>query len=100
VSKSDPDATEVPDAFDGVPDRDEVLNMLEDGLEEAHRKVESGRVYDAQNEKVRQGWFRSLGYLAGQYRQLMKDKDLEEMNERLKRLEEAQAVDEDQNQYR
>lgn len=30
----------------------------------------------------------------------MKDKDLEEMNERLKRLEEAQGVDEDQNQYR
>lgn len=57
MSKSDPDATEVPDAFGGVPDRDEVLKMLEDGLEEAHRKVESGRVYDAQNEKSGRGGF-------------------------------------------
>lgn len=76
-----------------VPDREDVLALLEDGLDEAHAKVTAGRVYDAENEKVRQGWMRTLGYLAGQYRQLKKDQDLEEMNERLERLEEAQEID-------
>ncbi|RBI58309.1 hypothetical protein DMJ13_27315 [halophilic archaeon] len=92
MSKSDSSSEQTPDVG-GAPERDEVLSMLEDGLEEAHRKVESGRVYDAENEKVRQGWFRTLGYIAGQYRQLMKDKELEEMNERLERLENAQGID-------
>jgi hypothetical protein len=76
-----------------VSDREDVLALVEDGLDEAHAKVTAGRVYDAENEKVRQGWMRTLGYLAGQYRQLKKDQDLEEMNERLERLEEAQGID-------
>lgn len=70
------------------PDRDDVLAMLDEAIEEAHRKVTSGRVRDAENEKVRQGWIRALGYAVGQYRQLKRDKDLDEMKERLERLEE------------
>ena len=70
--------------------REHLLELLEGALDEAHRKAESGRVYDAENEKVRQGWFRTLGYLTGQYRQLLNDRDLEEMEERLEALEAAQ----------
>lgn len=33
---------------------------------------------------------RALAYAAGQYRQLLRDQDLEEMNERLEYLEELQ----------
>lgn len=77
----DPDAPDTPDLFADVADRDEVLALVEDGLREAHRKVESGRVYDPENEKVRQGWLRTLGYLAGQYRQLRRDEDLEQMRQ-------------------
>lgn len=76
--------------FEDASGREEVLDMLETALHEAHHKVESGRVYDAENEKVRQKWFRTLGYLAGQYRQLKKDKEIEELSERLAQLEEAQ----------
>ncbi|ELK54171.1 hypothetical protein D320_11498 [Haloferax sp. BAB-2207] len=47
-------------------------------------------MYDPENEKVRQGWMRVLGYLAGQYRQLLKDKDLDELAERIEALEENQ----------
>lgn len=83
----DPDAD-----LEDVPDRGEVLDLIDDALREAHRKVESGRVYDAENEKVRQGWFRTLGYLAGQYRQLKKDEDLEELRERIDRLESERGV--------
>lgn len=76
---------------EAADDREQLLSILEDGLDEAHRKVESGRVYDPENEKVRQGWLRVLGYLAGQYRQVLNDRDLEEMEERLEALEAAQG---------
>jgi hypothetical protein len=69
-----------------VADRDEILDLLEDGIREAHRKVESGRVYDAENEKVRQKWIRTLAYAANAYRQLAKDRDLEELAEEVERL--------------
>lgn len=73
--------------------REDVLRMLEDAMDEAHRKVESGRVRDAENERVRQGWFRVLGYLAGQHRHVLKDKELEEMQEEIELLKEAQGLD-------
>ena len=83
---------ETPTEGDDVPDRDEVLRLLKDGMREAHEKVVSGRVYDAENEKVRQKWIRTLAYAAGQYRQLKKDEDLEELDERLSKLEEREAT--------
>ena len=85
---------EAPTEGDTAPSRDEVLSLLEDGMREAHEKVKKGRVYDARNEEVRQKWIRTLGYIAGQYRQIKKDEDLEELDERLSELEEQQERDE------
>mgnify|MGYP000507007033 CR=1 FL=1 len=70
-----------------LPDRDEILELLEDGIREAHRKVKDGRVYDAENEKVRIKWIRALAYSANVHRQLQNDRDLEELAERLEALE-------------
>lgn len=85
-------STEAPETADSgpeveVPDRAEIIDLLGDGIEEAHRKVVSGRVYDAEAEKVRIQWIRALAYAAGQYRQLKKDQDLEELEERIAELE-------------
>lgn len=66
--------------------------MLNDVLSEAHRKVESGRVYDAEKERVRQGWIRVFAYTAGQYRQLKRDEDLEGLQERVDALESDDVV--------
>lgn len=79
-----------PSAFGDAADREEILELLEDGVREAHRKVESGRVYDTDNEKVRIQWIRALAYATGQYRQMLRDKELEEMNERLEALEQRE----------
>jgi hypothetical protein len=68
-------------------DRKVVLKMLESALGEAHRKIDSGRVRDEEKEKVRQKWCRTLGYLAGQFRQLKNDKEIEGLKERIERLE-------------
>jgi hypothetical protein len=78
-----------------VPERDEIMDLLEDGIQEAHRKVTSGRVRDPEKEKVRQGWHRTLGYLAGQYRQLKKDEDIEELEKELELIKEATGVNDE-----
>jgi hypothetical protein len=70
-----------------LPNRDEILELLEDGIREAHRKVEEGRVYDPENEKVRIKWIRALAYAANVHRQMRNDRDLEELSERLDELE-------------
>ena len=67
--------------------RDRILELLKDGIREAHRKVEQGRVYDADNEKVRIKWIRALAYATNVYRQTLKDRELEQMRERLEQLE-------------
>lgn len=87
VSKAE---TPQADPFADNLDREEVLELLEDVLEEAHRKAVDGRVRDAENEKVRIQWIKAVGYLVGQYRQLVKDKDLEELQEEVEYLKEQQ----------
>lgn len=89
VETASPDDEEADaEPFEDVADREEILDLLEDGIREAHRKVENGRVRDAENERVRQGWIRTLAYIGNAYRQLLRDEDLEEMNRRLTELEE------------
>lgn len=67
-----------------------MLAHLDAAIDEARRKVESGRVYDAQNEKVRIKWIRALAYAVNVRRQVTTDRDLEELTERLERIEAQQ----------
>jgi hypothetical protein len=77
-----------------IDDYDEMLATLDVAIEEAQRKVESGRVYDAENEKVRIKWIRALAYLVNVRRQVTTDRDLEEVAEEVERLKAAQNSDE------
>lgn len=76
-----------------VDDYEEMLATLDVAIEEATQKVESGRVYDAENEKVRIKWIRALAYAVNVRRQVTTDRDLEELSERLERLEEAEEIE-------
>jgi hypothetical protein len=69
---------------------DWLLEQLDAAIEEAHRKVESGRVYDADNERVRIKWIRALAYAANVRRQITNDRTLEELSERVDELERHQ----------
>ena len=74
-------------------DRDDygwMIEQLDEAISEARRKVESGRVYDAENEKVRIKWIRALAYAVNVRRQITADRDLEELTERIDQLEELQ----------
>jgi len=77
-----PDPDELPS-----DDRERMLELLEDGIREAHRKTQIGRIKDVENEKVRIKWIRSLAYSVAQYRKLRKDADLDELEERIERIE-------------
>jgi hypothetical protein len=77
-----PDPDELPS-----DDRERMLELLEDGIREAHRKVETGRIRDEEKEKLRIKWIRALAYSVAQYRKLRKDADLDELEERIERIE-------------
>ena len=73
-----------------LEDYEAMLDDLDVVIEEARRKVESGRVYDAENEKVRIKWIRALAYAVNVRRQVTTDRDLEELGEKVDQLLEDQ----------
>jgi hypothetical protein len=77
------------DAADDRSDYDDLAETLDTAIEEARRKVESGRVYDAENEKVRIKWIRALAYAVNVRRQVTNDRDLAELSDRVEALEDA-----------
>jgi len=69
---------------------DELIDVLDTLLDEALRKVESGRVYDAENERVRIKWIRIVKDIVAEKRKVENDRTLEELSERIEELEAAQ----------
>lgn len=74
------------DADAVVSDYDQMLADLDVAIAEARRKIEDGRVRDAENEKVRIKWIRALAYTVNIRRQVANDRDLEELAEEIEAL--------------
>jgi hypothetical protein len=68
-----------------------MLDTLDSAIDEACHKVERGRVYDAENEKVRIKWIRALTYTANVRRQAVTDRDLEELAEQVEALKDRRG---------
>jgi len=66
--------------------RKAVAMWLEEAIQEARRKIDSGRVYDATNERVRIDWMKALARLINCHRKLLKDVELEQMQEDIEEL--------------
>ena len=74
-------------------DYDYMLAAIDSALEEALYKIEGdGRLTDVKREKVRVDYLRAIGYLVGQRRQVAQDRNLEELAERIDRLEQDVRV--------
>jgi hypothetical protein len=86
---TDDASTDARDDADAPSDYDALAETLDAAIEEARQKVESGRVYDAENEKVRIKWIRALAYAVNVRRQVTNDRDLAELTERIEALEEG-----------
>jgi hypothetical protein len=72
-----------------------MLEQLDAAIGEIGDKIESGRIRDAEKEKVRIQYYRALGYLIRTKRKVLEDKTLEELEaevQELKRAREAEAV--------
>ncbi|WP_254764869.1 hypothetical protein [Natrinema marinum] len=89
ATDADADATAGGSAIDATDadNYDAILDDLDVAIAEARRKIESGRVRSPENERVRQGWVKTLAYAVNVRRQCLNDKKLEELDERLSAIE-------------
>ena len=74
-------------------DYDEMLAALDTAIDEAREKIENGRVYNPENEKVRIKWIRAIAYAINVRRQVTVDRDLEELADEVDRLKEQRGVE-------
>ena len=68
-------------------DRKGILKALDKAVDKALEKVQSGRVYNPQNEKVRIRWLKALSYTCDIYRKVKKEEEINELEERIEQLE-------------
>lgn len=73
-------------------DYEKMVSLLDVGISEAARKIDEGRVRDADKEKVRIKWVRALAYAINVRRQLVADRDLEELQADVEALKEARDL--------
>jgi len=86
------EAVDGPEGDRDVESYDDLLATLDVLEQEALRKVESGRVYDAENERVRIKWIRIAKDVIAEKRKVKADRDLEELSERVEQLEAQRGV--------
>jgi hypothetical protein len=67
--------------------REELMCVLEDAISELSYKITEGRIVDADREKVRLKQYRVLTSMISEYRRNLQDEDLEELAEKVERLE-------------
>lgn len=77
---------------DGPPDRDDVLGMLSKTMDVVGDRIDASDPETAEEERLLIRWVRTQGYLAGQYRRLKADTDLDEMEEELELFERAEEL--------
>ena len=72
-------------------EREEILEVLANRIRtiQTHLEENDPEPDDMEAQRLQIKWTRTLGYLAGQYRQLMKDTDLDEMEEDIDLLQEV-----------
>lgn len=80
------------DSEPATADYGDMLDTLDVAIDEARRKVESGRVYDEANERVRIKWIRALAYTVNVRRQVTTDRDLEDLAERIEAIENQRGI--------
>ncbi|ADB60134.1 hypothetical protein Htur_1244 [Haloterrigena turkmenica DSM 5511] len=74
-------------------DREDVLDLLAETIETTHARIELDDAASRDEQELQIKWIRALGYLAGQYRKLLNDEDLDEMAAELDLLKAADGGD-------
>lgn len=74
-----------------IPSRDVILSCLEEARRELHHKVTTGRIRDIDLEKARNEKTRLLIYCCSTMAGILKERDLDAMEERLAALEASRS---------
>ena len=85
-----------PPRNDGPPtEREVILEIMAKRIREIDERLDrlDPEPDDREGQQQQIKWTRTLGYLAGQYRKLMKDTDIDEMEDTLGMLKEASELD-------
>lgn len=67
--------------------REEVLGLLGECINQIHDKLKTGRIRDTKKDTSRQNLLKVQGYLTGIYLGGLKDLELEQLAERIEKLE-------------
>lgn len=73
-------------------EREEIRSILAARIRAIDERLEDIDAEAGMDEEVQIRWTRTLGYLSGQYRKLLKDTDINEMEEDLELLKEARDM--------
>lgn len=73
-------------------EREEVLSILARQIRAINERIQEYDIKESPDEQTLIKWTRTLGYLSGQYRKLMKDTDIDEMEADLEFLKQAKEV--------
>jgi hypothetical protein len=76
-------------------EREEILSILARQIRAIDKRIEEYDIEESADEQTLIKWTRTLGYLSGQYRKLMKDTDIDEMEADLEFLKQAKEVMDD-----
>lgn len=69
---------------------DAMLADLDAAIDDLRQKIEDGRVRDEEKEKVRVKQWRAMGYLIRTRSDVVEQRSLEELHERVERMEQTQ----------
>lgn len=75
-----------------IPSRASVLECLEEARKELHAKVKTGRIKNQALEKARNEKIRLLIYCCSTLAGILKERDMDELHERISRLEKAKRT--------
>ena len=65
----------------GQTEREEILALLADTIRMSHSRIEHFEAETPEEQELLIKWIRALGYLSGQYRMLLRDEDLDVLEE-------------------
>lgn len=83
-----------PDSDEIQGRRDDALAVLSDITDFArYKSIGDGRIRSPEKDRIRIKYLRLIVQSQGERRKLLRDKELEELEERLERIEEQQGID-------
>lgn len=74
-------------------DREAILAILEEAIHDVRNQATNHESDTLEDEQMQIKWYRTLGTLAGQYRMLQRDTDIDEMEAELELLQKATNSD-------